>query len=87
VVDGAEWVVAHIRPGLAKNFGGVLTDSSSRVLAPDGTPIPGIWAAGECVGMIPGGGAGAGFSGSASALYHGGRLAGAGAAARSLSAP
>ena len=87
VVEGPKWAVVQIRPGLAKNFGGVLTDSSSRVLAPDGTPIPGIWAAGECVGMIPGGGSGAGFSGSASALYHGGRLAGAGAAARSLSAP
>lgn len=84
---GTSWAFVHFRPALAKNFGGVLTDLSSRVLTPDGTPIPGVWAAGECVGMVPGGGSGRGFSGSASALYYGGRLAGLGAAERSLSAP
>lgn len=82
---GSAWVLVHFRPSLAKNFGGVLTDLSSRVLTPDGSPIDGVWAAGECVGMIPGGGSGRGFSGSASALYYGGRLAGAGAAERALS--
>jgi succinate dehydrogenase/fumarate reductase flavoprotein subunit len=84
---GTDWVFGHFRPGLAKNFGGVLTDGSGRVLTPAGEPIPGLWAAGECLGMVPGGGSGKGFTGSASALYYGGRLAGAGAAARRSSSP
>ncbi len=84
---GAVWVFVRVRAGLAKNFGGVLTDTAGRVLTPEGTPVPGLWAAGECVGMVPGGGAGRGFSGSASALYYGGRLGGAGAAARRPTAP
>lgn len=86
-LHGTSWAFVRFRPALAKNFGGVLTDLSSRVLAPDGTPIPGVWAAGECVGMIPGGGSGRGFSGSSSALYYGGKLAGTGAAQRSFSTP
>lgn len=32
-------------------FGGVRTDSQARVLKPDGTPIPGLYAAGEVTGL------------------------------------
>jgi fumarate reductase flavoprotein subunit len=84
---GPWWTFARFRPGLAKNFGGVSTDPAARVTTPGGDPILGLWAAGECVGMVPGGGSGQGFTGSATALYYGGRLAGAAAAARASNTP
>lgn len=75
------WWGARLRPGLAKGFGGVSADADSRVLDAAGQPVPGLYAAGEVVGMIPDGGAGAGFAGSVGACYSFGRLAGIAAAA------
>jgi uncharacterized protein len=65
-----------LRPSLAKNFGGALTDIDAHVLDTDGVPIPGLYAAGELVGMVSGGGAGTGFPGSVGGCYDGGRRAG-----------
>lgn len=83
-LDGAAWVALRVSPGLAKNFGGVATDPEAHVLTPEGMPVPGLYAAGEVAGMIPGGGAGTGYSGSSSACYYGGILAGTNAAAEAL---
>jgi predicted oxidoreductase len=41
-------------PLARKNFGGVRTDLACRVLRPDGTAIPGLFAAGELAGMAGG---------------------------------
>lgn len=71
-----------ILPGTAKNFGGVATSLSAEVLDGAGAPVPGLWAAGEVAGMLLGGGAGRGFSGSVCGCYQGGRIAGEQAAAR-----
>ena len=38
-----------------KSMGGLETDLSSRVLGADGTPIPGLYAAGESAGFGGGG--------------------------------
>ncbi len=38
-----------------KSLGGLETDLSSRVLTPDGTPLPGVYAAGEAAGFGGGG--------------------------------
>lgn len=62
--------------GAAKVFGGISTSVDTEALDEDGVPIPGLYAAGEVAGMIPGGGGGAGFGGSGSACYYGGRVAG-----------
>ena len=74
--DDDLWWSIHLTPGLAKGFGGVATDERARVLDADGQPIPGLYAAGEVAGMLPGSGAGTGFSGSVLACYHYGRVAG-----------
>ena len=63
---------------------GVATDVEAHVLNEDGEMIRGLYAAGEVAGMIPGGGAGDGFSGTVSACYYAGRLAGANAASDAL---
>lgn len=76
IVSGPPWVALRLRPGLAKNFGGVATDLDGRVLDADGVVIPGLYAAGEVAGMVTGGGSGTGFSGSGGACYAGGRRAG-----------
>lgn len=76
VLEGESWVALRLTPGLAKNFGGVATDEIARVLDTDGTPIAGLYAAGEVAGMVLGGGGGDGFSGSVTACYWGGRVAG-----------
>ncbi len=34
-----------------KTLDGLLTDTSGRVLRPDGSPLPGLWAAGEAAGF------------------------------------
>lgn len=74
------WYALRLRPGLAKNFGGVATDTWGRVLDGDGVPIPGLYAAGEVAGMVLGGGSGDGFTGSVTACYRGGIVAGGQAA-------
>jgi len=38
-----------------KTLGGLHTDLDSRVLRPDGTPLPGVYAAGEVAGFGGGG--------------------------------
>jgi predicted oxidoreductase len=38
-----------------KTLGGLQTDLSARVLAPDGAPLPGVYAAGEVAGFGGGG--------------------------------
>ena len=38
-----------------KSLGGIETDLSARVLGADGTPVPGLWAAGEAAGFGGGG--------------------------------
>jgi predicted oxidoreductase len=38
-----------------KSLGGIQTDLESRVLRPDGEPIPGLYAAGEAAGFGGGG--------------------------------
>lgn len=78
------WWVVKLTPGLAKGFGGVATDADAHVLDEEGEVIRGLYAAGEVAGMIPGGGAGDGFSGTVSACYYGGRLAGSNAAGDAL---
>lgn len=79
-IEGAPALIIELTPGLAKAFGGVATDTDARVIDGSGTPIPGLYAAGEVTGMIIGGGGGDGFSGSVSACYAGGRTAGINAA-------
>ncbi len=80
-LTGPPWLALRLRAGLAKNFGGVRTDLASRVLTAQGEAVPGLYAAGEVAGMVPGGGSGAGFNGSASACWYGGFVAGETAAA------
>jgi fumarate reductase flavoprotein subunit len=80
-LDGDRWVALRLAPGLAKNFGGVATDGEGHVLDGEGTPIAGLYAAGEVAGMVFAGGAGRGFSGSVMACYWSGRVAGGSAAA------
>jgi fumarate reductase flavoprotein subunit len=79
-LNGTTWYAVRLSPGLAKNFGGVATDLDAEVLDTADVPIPGLYAAGEVVGMILGGGGGDGFTGSMNACYYGGRVAGANAA-------
>ena len=38
-----------------KSLGGIQTDLDSRVLGPDGRPVPGLYAAGEVAGFGGGG--------------------------------
>lgn len=83
-LTGDRWVILRLAPGLGKNFGGVATDVTAHVLDEAGTPIPGLYAAGEVAGMLLGGGGGDGFSGSVNACYWGGRVAGGSAAAFAL---
>ncbi len=80
------WWALRLTPGLAKAFGGVSADLEMQVLDADGEAIPGLYAAGEVVGMIPQGGAGAGFAGSVGACYTLGREAGTNAATLAISA-
>ena len=79
-LSGTTWYAIRLSPGLAKNFGGVATDVEAEVLDTADMPIAGLYAAGEVVGMVLGGGGGDGFSGSMNACYYGGRVAGANAA-------
>ena len=83
-LEDSLWWAVKLTPGLAKAYGGVATDVGAHVLNEDGEIIRGLYAAGEVAGMIPGGGAGDGFSGTVSACYYAGRLAGANAATDAL---
>jgi succinate dehydrogenase/fumarate reductase flavoprotein subunit len=39
-------------PGITQTFGGVKVNTNAQVLEPDGRIIPGLYAAGECVGGL-----------------------------------
>ncbi|HXE72140.1 MAG TPA: FAD-binding protein, partial [Candidatus Nitrosotenuis sp.] len=79
-----EFFVIEVLPGVAKCFGGARLDPEARVLDGEGRPIPGLFAAGEVAGMLGTPAVGRGFSGSVSACYYTGRLAGLGAAREAL---
>ena len=75
-IEVAAWPAAS---GVTFTFGGLHVDSQARVIAQDGEPIPGLFAAGELVGGLfyfnyPGG------TGLTSGAVFG-RIAGVGAAA------
>jgi predicted oxidoreductase len=70
--------------GAAKAFGGAELDEQGRVLDANGEPIKGLWAAGEAAGMLGTPAVGGGFSGSVTACYLTGRVAGQNAAAAAL---
>ena len=70
--------------GAAKAFGGAELDTLARVLDANGEVIDGLWAAGEAAGMLGTPAVGGGFSGSVTACYLTGRVAGQNAAAAAL---
>ncbi|MCB9764712.1 MAG: FAD-dependent oxidoreductase [Alphaproteobacteria bacterium] len=73
--------VIELVAGAAKAFGGAALDEQARVLGVDGTPVPGLYAAGEVAGMLGTEAVGQGFSGSLTAVFLTGRVAGREAAA------
>ncbi len=75
-IEGPDYWAVRLAPGVAKMFGGIATDVDAEVLDEDGVAIPGLYAAGEVAGMLPGGGGGGGFGGSVGGCYYGGRIAG-----------
>ncbi len=77
---GESLVVLELRPGVAKSYSGFATDVGGRVLAANGAPIPGLYGAGEAIGVLGSEGAGRGFSGSITAVYLTGLVAGESAA-------
>lgn len=77
-----DMVIVELAAGSAKSFGGAWLDEQARVLDTDGQPIPGLFAAGEAAGMLGTPAVGAGFSGSVTACYLTGRVAGRSAAAQ-----
>ena len=79
-----ELVVVELAAGSAKSFGGAWLDAGGRVLDAAGAPIPGLLAAGEVAGMLGTPAVGVGFSGSVTACYLTGRVAGRTAATDSL---
>lgn len=48
------FLAVRLRPGARKTLGGVRTDLHAHVVTPDGTPIPGLYAAGEVAGFAGG---------------------------------
>ena len=48
------WYGFYVSPGVLQCLGGVRTDARARVLGMDGTPIPGLYAAGEVTGGVHG---------------------------------
>lgn len=64
----------------AKSWGGIATDARGAALDDAGTPIPGLFAAGEACGFLGTPAVGTGFNGSITAAWWSGRRAGAAAA-------
>lgn len=85
VALAGDMVVVELAAGSAKSFGGAWLDEDARVLDADGQVIPGLFAAGEAAGMLGTPAVGAGFSGSVTACYLTGRVAGRNAAAEAQS--
>jgi tricarballylate dehydrogenase len=50
-LDSPPYLAYPLTCAITFTFGGVRTDSSARVLTPAGTPIPGLYAAGEVTGL------------------------------------
>lgn len=74
----------ELKLGAAKAFGGAELDEIGRVLDENGEVISGLWAAGEAAGMLGTPAVGWGFSGSVTACYLTGRVAGQNAASKAL---
>jgi len=53
-IAGPPWYAIQFQPLVRKNLGGVRTDLRARVLQADGTPIGGLFAAGELCGFAGG---------------------------------
>ena len=80
-VDNPPFYAMRVVPVLAKPFGGIAVDVRGAVLDVDGSPIPGLYAAGELTGMAGGTLVDDGyFIGSLSAVIYSGRIAGRSAA-------
>lgn len=82
--EGGDLIVIELVAGSAKSFGGAWLDEEARVLDTDGAVIPGLFAAGEVAGMLGTPDVSRGFSGSVTACYLTGRVAGRAAATRAL---
>jgi succinate dehydrogenase/fumarate reductase flavoprotein subunit len=50
-LDEPPFIAYPLTCAITFTFGGLRTDSSARVVSPTGTPIPGLYAAGEIVGL------------------------------------
>lgn len=73
----APYTAARLALVASKSFSGVETGLDGAVLASDGSPIPGLYAAGELTGMAGGGVSGPdGFDGSLGLVLWSGRVAG-----------
>ncbi len=84
---GPPWTAVALVPAAAKSFGGLATLPDGQVLDPLGDPVPGLYGAGEAIGFLGTPAVGRGWSGSVSAVYYGGRVAGAAAAGRASPPP
>ena len=73
-------VVMELHAGSAKSFVGYAVDADGRILGPGGDAVPGVFAAGEVIGMLGSPGIGSGLSGAITSCYLTGRAAGAAAA-------
>lgn len=78
---GGGYAVLELRPGVSKAYAGFAVDLGGRVTDATGAPIPGLYAAGEVIGMLGTPGIGRGLPGSITAVYATGLAAGENAAA------
>jgi tricarballylate dehydrogenase len=53
-LERAPFLAYPVACSMVFTFGGLATDSRARVVREDGTPIPGLYAAGECTGLYHG---------------------------------
>lgn len=70
------WYVFDLLPGVGKSFTGAALDLEARIVDEKGRPVPGLFGAGEVCGMLGTPAIGRGFSGSLTACYYTGRVAG-----------
>jgi succinate dehydrogenase/fumarate reductase flavoprotein subunit len=84
--DGPYGVV-EVLAGASKAFTGAAADIDGRLYDPAGLVIPGLYGAGEAIGMLGTEAVGVGFTGSLTAVYLTGRTSGANAAAYALANP
>jgi fumarate reductase flavoprotein subunit len=74
--EDGPYITFELKPGAAKAFTGFAVDVDGRVVDSAGEVVPGLYAAGEVTGMLGSPGAGGGFSGSITACYLTGIVAG-----------